>query len=123
MADRELTGPERAALDAWSRVSPDTTGMLYAVRAALAVEDSTRRDQLRAENERLRRDLAANEDSDDAALAVAEADVARLRRALEGIAAYADGRARQVDEASAAGGYQSIANTARQALGHTKETK
>ncbi|MFI2663324.1 hypothetical protein [Micromonospora carbonacea] len=31
-----LTGPERAAMDAWTRGSADTTGMLYAVRAALA---------------------------------------------------------------------------------------
>ncbi|MFF0822453.1 hypothetical protein ACFYUR_18990 [Micromonospora haikouensis] len=31
-----LTGPERAAMDVWLRGSADTTGMLYAVRAALA---------------------------------------------------------------------------------------
>lgn len=30
--------PEQAALDAWSRVGADTTGMLYAVRHALAAE-------------------------------------------------------------------------------------
>ncbi|MFC6021715.1 hypothetical protein ACFP2T_36815 [Plantactinospora solaniradicis] len=33
-----LTVPERAALDAWTRGSADTNGMLYAVRHALAVE-------------------------------------------------------------------------------------
>lgn len=32
----DLTAPERAAMDAWLRVSADTTGMLYAVRAAIA---------------------------------------------------------------------------------------
>lgn len=34
----ELTDPEQAALDAWNRGSGDTTGMLYAVRHALAAE-------------------------------------------------------------------------------------
>jgi hypothetical protein len=34
----DLTVPERAALDAWTRGSTDTNGMLYAVRHALAVE-------------------------------------------------------------------------------------
>lgn len=33
----DLTPPEQAALDAWNSVSPDTTGMLFAVRAALRV--------------------------------------------------------------------------------------
>ena len=37
MAD-EVSPAERAALDAWQRVSADTTGMLFAVRAALAVQ-------------------------------------------------------------------------------------
>jgi len=34
----DLTVPEKAALDAWNRVSADTTGMLYAVRHALAAQ-------------------------------------------------------------------------------------
>lgn len=34
--NEDLTAPERAALDAWMRGSADTTGLLYAVRAAVA---------------------------------------------------------------------------------------
>ncbi len=37
----DLTMPERAALDVWTSGSPDTTGMLCAVRAALRALDST----------------------------------------------------------------------------------
>ncbi|MBE1492761.1 hypothetical protein [Plantactinospora soyae] len=34
----DLSGPERAALDAWKRGNADTNGMLYAVRHALVAE-------------------------------------------------------------------------------------
>lgn len=37
----DLTGPEQAAVDAWTRGSADTTGMLYAVRHALAAAGPT----------------------------------------------------------------------------------
>ena len=50
-------------------------------RRALALIAELR--ALRAENERLRRDLSANEGSEDARLAIAEAEVARLCSAVD----------------------------------------
>ncbi|MFG1659115.1 hypothetical protein ACGFIY_21540 [Micromonospora chersina] len=66
--NEDLTEPELAALEAWSRGSADTTGILYAVRAAvrqversedarLAIAEQENR-RLAAENERLIRELA-----------------------------------------------------------------
>ncbi|MER7166770.1 hypothetical protein ABT336_12000 [Micromonospora sp. NPDC000207] len=44
--DEDLTMPERAALNVWTTGSPDTTGMLGAVRAALRAHDTTEDAQL-----------------------------------------------------------------------------
>ncbi|WP_328344714.1 hypothetical protein [Micromonospora sp. NBC_00421] len=48
-----LTAPERAALDAWLRGSADTTGMLYAVRAALQQVDKHKDARLAVANKKL----------------------------------------------------------------------
>lgn len=73
-ARESLSGAEQAALDAWQRVSPDTTGMLYAVRTALAHQDRTE-DARTAIAEQTARDMLAH-------YSATLDEVYRLRRAL-----------------------------------------
>ncbi|MEU4558436.1 hypothetical protein AB0F72_08600 [Actinoplanes sp. NPDC023936] len=83
----DLTTAERAALDAWSSVSADTNGMLFAVRAA--VRDVERRHD-QSDDHRIAsltealaaiRDLAYRTDGVDAPAAI-EVILQRASRAL-----------------------------------------
>lgn len=55
----DLTGPERAAMEVWTRGSADTTGMLCAVRAALHAEQKANARRV-SRAERAREMLAAD---------------------------------------------------------------
>lgn len=76
MADTytDLTPAEQAALDAWGRVSADTTGMLFAVRAAVAATERR------------------YEESEDAQLVAVEADRDRWKARCEALQPRANAR-------------------------------